>query len=173
MSIIEVLVAILVVSLGLLGAIGMQSAAMQANREARLLEVAVALGQDLAEKMRGNHAVAFEPASAANPYLLDAPPTAQIPQNTLNCMRDTCSPLDLANWEVQDWMARTRSALPSPRVRVCFDASSSPSVSWNCTDNGTLVVVKLSWSVSSNEGLAFSTTGNPLVAIAIPAGIPE
>ena len=65
-SLIEVLISIIILSFGLLGMVGLQAAALQANRDARLQSVATTLGRELAEKMRGNKAVAV---LLANPYL--------------------------------------------------------------------------------------------------------
>lgn len=66
-SLIEVLVAIVLLSFGLLGMVGLQAAALQNNREARLQSAAVDLARELAEMMRGNKDVAA--LTSANPYL--------------------------------------------------------------------------------------------------------
>ncbi|GAC1355126.1 MAG: hypothetical protein NVSMB34_08010 [Variovorax sp.] len=63
------LVAIVVLSFGLLGMVGLQAAAMQNNRDARLQSTAVNLARELAEMMRGNKNVAL--LATANPYLGD------------------------------------------------------------------------------------------------------
>ena len=70
-SLIEVLVAIVVLSLGMLGAVGMQTTAMQSNREARSQAVATTFSRELAEKMRGNHAIAIQTTASNNPYRFD------------------------------------------------------------------------------------------------------
>lgn len=54
-SLIEVLVAIVVLSFGLLGMVGLQAASLQANRDARLQSTAILLARDLAEAMRGTN----------------------------------------------------------------------------------------------------------------------
>ena len=53
-SLVEVLISIVVLSFGLLGMVGMQAAALQSNREARLQSSAVLLARDMADMMRGN-----------------------------------------------------------------------------------------------------------------------
>src|SRR3989338_4579652 len=71
-SILEVLIAIIILSIGMLGAVGMQAAAMQANKETRNQAAAATLGRELAEKMRGNHTVAIKTTATDNPYLFDS-----------------------------------------------------------------------------------------------------
>lgn len=61
-SLVEVLVAIVVLSFGLLGMVGMQAFALQANREARLQGQAAVLARELAEMMRGNKVLGSNPA---------------------------------------------------------------------------------------------------------------
>ena len=68
-TLIEVLVAIIVFSFGLLGMVGMQAFALQSNREARLQSEATSLARELAEMMRGNRQIAVKPTAAAKPYL--------------------------------------------------------------------------------------------------------
>ena len=53
-TLLEVLVAIVVLSFGVLGMVGLQTAALNAHREARLQSVGVRLASELAELMRGN-----------------------------------------------------------------------------------------------------------------------
>lgn len=66
-SLVEVLVTIVVLSIGMLGSAGMQTAALQANTQTRYQVVAVALASELAEAMRGNHRVALSTDPADNP----------------------------------------------------------------------------------------------------------
>src|SRR5665647_1026487 len=71
-SLLEVLIAIIILSIGMLGAVGMQATAIQSNKEARNQATATTFARELAEKMRGNHTVAIKTAAADNPYLFDA-----------------------------------------------------------------------------------------------------
>ena len=70
-SLVEVLVTIVILSIGMLGSAGMQTAALQANSQTRYQVVAAALASELAEVMRGNHRVALSTEPATNPYLID------------------------------------------------------------------------------------------------------
>ena len=174
-SLVEVLVAIIILSLGMLGAVGMQSAAMQSNKEARNQAAAITFARELGERMRGNHTVAIKTAAADNPFLFDTK-TDPIPTISVNCFTTGCPVLkDAATWDVVDWQTRVQAALPTPRVKVCFDQSPYDSdgvAKWACTDDGDLSVVKMSWTSSNTAGsLTFAaSTALPLVVLPLTAG---
>lgn len=177
-SLIEVLVAIIILSIGMLGAVGMQSAAMQSNKETRNQATAVTFARELAEKMRNNHTVAIKTTAADNPYLFDTTlsGTSSVATFSVNCFTTGCPILiDAATWDVADWQARVQATLPTPRVKVCFDKDpydSAGNARWNCTNDGDLSVLKLSWTSSNTAGsLTFAaSTGIPLVVLPLTAG---
>ena len=186
-SLIEVLVAIIILSIGMLGAVGMQAAALQSNKETRNQAIATTLGRELAEKMRGNNAIAIKTLAAENPYLFDitlsAPPP--MPSGLISCGTTGCtSPLNLATWDVFDWQQRVQAALPSPRVRVCFDGEpfdSAGNARWACSvpagggAGGDVAVLKISWTRSNTAGtLEFAgSSGVPVVVVPLTAGSPQ
>ena len=192
-SLIEVLISIIILSFGLLGMVGLQAAALQANRDARLQSVATTLGRELAEKMRGNKAVAV---LLANPYLGmysnpagTAPLTHATPSYCLNvdgvplpppatsaCLDTT----DIARAEMTGWLAKVDNALPGARVEVCvdpapYDANGLPQWSLcNSAGAGTLVI-KIGWTRNStnrdNTGdQAFGRAVRPSVVFPVTAG---
>ena len=177
-SLIEVLVAIIILSIGMLGAVGMQSAALRSNKESRNQASAVTFARDLGEKMRGNHTVAIQTTSANNPYLFDTTltGTSSVATFSVNCFTTGCPILkDAATWDVADWQARVQASLPTPRVKVCFDKEpydSAGIAKWACTNDGDLSVLKMSWTTSNTAGsLTFAaSTGVPLVVLPLTAG---
>ena len=177
-SLIEVLVAIIVLSVGMLGAVGMQSAALQANKESKNQAAAVTFARELGERMRGNHTVAMKTVASDNPYLFDTTltGTSSVAAFDVNCFTTGCSVLkDAAAWDVADWQGRVLATLPTPRVAVCFDKDPYDSAGiarWACTNDGDLSVLKMSWTSSNTAGsLTFAaTTGVPLVVLPLTAG---
>ena len=156
-SILEVLVAIIILSIGMLGAVGMQTTAMQSNKEARNQAIASTLARELAEKMRGNHTVAIKTAAADNPYIFDTTlDTTTIATPTVNCFTAGCPTVkDAATWDVADWQRRVQAALPTPRVKVCFDKDPFDSAGkprWVCTNDGDIAVLKMSWTRNNTAG---------------------
>lgn len=176
---VEVLVAIVILSIGVLGAVGMQAAAMKSSREVRSQAIAGSLARDLAEKMRGNHIVAIQTTTAANPYLLDAtlPPGTTVSAPANNCYSGACSTgLDVARWDAYEWRLRVRDALPSPRVRICMDSDPFDSAGlpkWNCTNTGNVAVLKLSWNRTNTLGVTEFTSAAatlPMLVLPLTAG---
>jgi type IV pilus assembly protein PilV len=179
-SLIEVLVTIIVLSIGMLGAAGMQAASLQANTQTRYQVIAATLAGELAEAMRGNHHIAQKPLAAANPYLIDYS-SGTLAQPAIDCQVAACSGntdadrLSNAQWQVHEWMTRVQSDLPAPRVRICFDSApfdSTGQARWDCDNTGDLVVAKLAWTRINTQGsLVFgSTAPSPLVVIPVTAG---
>ena len=175
-SILEVLIAIIILSIGMLGAVGMQAAAMQANKETRNQAAATTLGRDLAERMRGNHTVAIKTLAADNPYIFDATLTGAVATPSVNCFTTGCPTVkDAATWDVADWQNRIQTALPSPRAKVCFDNDPFDSAGkprWDCVSGGDVTVLKVSWTRSNTAGtLEFAaSTGIPVIIIPLTAG---
>ncbi len=187
-TLIEVLVAVLILSLGLLGMIRLQTASLQNNREARLQATAVRLASDLAERMRGNRVVSVNTDPADNPYLLtDA--TAAPAKTSADCLSVSCaSPMTVARWDIDEWLQRVFSAdggLPGARVVVCFDQAPYDSDGlprWACSGSGDIAHIKLGWTRASTDrslsGSAASeratdATSRPAVVLPIAAGWPS
>lgn len=154
-SLVEVLISIVVLSFGMLGMVGLQAAALQANREARMQSTATNLARELAEKMRGNHTVAI--LTTANPYIgnFTSPLTATTPTFCLSVGATPCANVTaVANAEMTEWLSRVDDALPGARVRVCFDSTPYTAAGlpqWDCSDTGDIAVVKIGWTRGSTD----------------------
>ena len=182
-SLVEVLVSIVVLSFGLLGMVGMQAAALQSNREARLQSSAVVLGRELAELMRANKNIANLTTSATNPYLgtFSTPLSATPPSYCLNVATGTtacANATEVASAQMTDWLTRVDNELPGARVDTCFDSAPFDADGlprWICTGTGGVMVVKIGWTRSStnrsNTGTAaFERARVPSVIFPVTAG---
>ena len=164
-SLVEVLISIVILSFGLLGMVGLQAAAIQSNKEARLQSTAGVLARELAEMMRSNMVVSLGTTAATNPFLVDVrsagTPAVMVPSNPSYCLNATntavtcTSGIDIANAQMTEWLARVNSELPGARVVVCvdaapFDAGGLPQ--WGCTAGATATyVVKVGWTRTSTD----------------------
>lgn len=188
-SLIEVLISIIVLSFGMLGMVGMQAAALQSNREARLQSVGFGLAQELAEMMRGNKDVGN--LTTNNPYLVNAasPLTPAVASYCLS-VEDTagCTGTALAGQtliaqaQMTEWLGRVDAELPGARVVVCRDTvpydATSDLPRWACTaPSGTAVAqtfIKIGWTQSSTNRAAtgasalIRASGDGLPAIVFP-----
>lgn len=159
-SLLEVLVAIFVLSFGMLGMVGMQAFALQSNTQARLQSSAAALARELAEMMRGNKDEGLK-AAGANPYLGTFSGSAMAPATTSYCLNATAttnctSTTDVANAEMTDWLTRVGQELPGARVSICYDNApydSSGLPVWTCSGTGTdgLIMIKMGWTQTSTN----------------------
>ncbi len=170
-SLLEVLISIIVLSFGLLGVVGMQAAALKANREAAYQASATRLGRELAEMMESNRGIAALTSTADNPYLatFTGAPSDVPTIFTTNCWTGDCYSTNtaatktaIAKWQIQDWLYRVSSDLPGVRVAICFDetpydADGLPQ--WTCNDAGTVVIIKIGWTRASTNSGATSGSG--------------
>lgn len=96
-SLIEVLVAVVILSIGLLGLAGLQAGGMRVGQGAMYRGLAAQYAYDMADRMRANMA-----AAKAGQYSLSLGATFPV----------TLSGGALVTIDVNDWMTRMRAALP-------------------------------------------------------------
>ena len=185
-TLIEVLVAVLILSFGMLGLIGMQAFAMQSNREARIHSQATSYARELAEMMRGNNQVAIKTTTADNPYLFAASSNLAItsPPDCLKSVAGTgcTSSTDTAQAQMADWLDRVATALPGAMVAVCFDTepyNSNGIPQWICTNTGETLLIKMNWttrstdsSASDDDALIKAANSSPQIVIPVTGGNP-
>lgn len=153
-TLIEVLLSILVLAIGVIGSAGMQLTALRTSQQSAFQTAAVALASEIAEKMRANDQL-LKRSDSTNPFLqidyqaakdaLAAPP--------VDCYAVSCSADALAEFEIHEWKARLKTALPGARARVCRDSrpwdSAAGAFAWSCTASagaqGAALVVKIGW----------------------------
>lgn len=159
-SLLEVLISIIILSFGLLGMVGLQAAAIQGNRDARIQSAAVNLARELAEMMRGNKDISL--LAAGNPYVgyfNTSPMAAAAPAYCLNVATGTtpcANGTEIANAQMTEWLTRVDADLPSPVVRVCIDSApfdGSGVARWACdaTGTGATAVIKIGWTRSVTD----------------------
>ena len=184
-SLIEVLISIIILSFGLLGMVGLQAAALQSNREARMQSAAGSLARELAEMMRGNKDIALLPIGATNPYVGNftsplTPATAayclNVATTTPACANNTAT----AQAQMTEWLSRVDNELPGARVSICvdgtpYDADGLPQ--WACSLTGVRpnTFIKIGWTKGStnraNQGvLALERATRPSVIFPVTPG---
>ncbi|GAB3467359.1 hypothetical protein GCM10027321_34700 [Massilia terrae] len=145
-TLIEVLVALFVLTVGLLGAASIQAKARALHTDATQRSSALLIAASLAERMRANPAAMSLP-DTSNPYLrLDIDGGAAPGAAATTCFGDAnCSPSDLASFDAFETARALHDAFPRARLRVCRDAAATP-LAWNCDASiGAPIVIKLGW----------------------------
>lgn len=157
-TLVEVLVALFVLSVGIIGAAATQSKARAAAHQLALNAAAVQLASSLAERMRANP-VAMAAPDGANPYLqLDYDSTAGPPPAPVSCYGDdACAPAALAAFDVYETSRLLHDGFPQGRVRVCRDAApwdaAADRLSWDCAAGpGAPIVIKIGWRGAEGDG---------------------
>ena len=154
-TLVEVLVALFVLAVGIVGAGAAQLSAQRLRQHAALSSEAAQLAVALAARMRVNPALAGLP-DASNPYLgfhYDAADGAPAAPATapLQCFGGTaCTPAQLAAFDLHELRRTVHEQFPGGRIAVCRDGSPWDSAAsrfrWSCDgDAGALPVVKLGW----------------------------
>jgi type IV pilus assembly protein PilV len=167
-TLIEVLVSIVVLSIGLLGTAGLMVNSMRSLAEQGNNVAASSFARELAERMMANRQQALRPA-ATNPYLFDTTTTGW-PSSTIDCEANFCTDIQRAAWDTSDWSFRIRDAatpgsIPGAKVKVCYDsltASGGAANQWVCTPGANpALVVKIAWASRDAAGNVENTSAGP------------
>ncbi len=176
-TMVEVLVAAVVLTVGLLAAASMQAKSMSANRDSSLTSKGVVYAKEMAEIMRGNKEVAIKTSSGDNPYLLSGAtaPSASAP----NCHTGPCTDSKVfASYQINEWLGRVATDLPGATVSICYDDSPYDAAGlpqWPCSNSGGVAVVKIGWDRRSTDSGATSNKAilhalTPAVVVPVIAG---
>ncbi len=159
-TLIEIMIALFVLGIGLLGVAGLQSVSTSMNRQAEIRTSATQLADDMADRMRGN-------VTAVEDGDYDMADGASPAQNS-DCETTTgCNTAALAQHDLWQWTRRVSETLPQPpsanqpsdRAYVCRDSASPEdgSVGSPSCDGGSYYVIKIWWFDKEGETAA----GNP------------
>jgi type IV pilus assembly protein PilV len=169
-TLVEVLVALLVVALGIAGAAALQTLAIRAARDAMRLSDGTRLAGSLAERMRANPRALAQPD---NPYLhLDYDAGSGAPTAPALCYADTdCDADELARFDVFEVAEAVAANFPGGRIRVCRDGSEPDAAgvsAWTCdAEDGAPIVVKLGWRAQGDR-----ETGPPKLTMPLAGAAP-
>lgn len=144
-GLIEVLMALLVLAIGVLGYAGMQLTALKAAEDANYRAMATLLAQDAMERFQANETeMATYTTLNQWPAATQAPGSA--PADVDACVSAVCSPARLAAWDIQQLSWSAANLLPAGMIAAapCMGANniSCVLVSWNeqqpssCMDAG-------------------------------------
>ena len=175
-TLLEVLIAVFVLAVGIVGGVSMQLAAMRARHQSALLAQASLLATSMAERLRANPSQMQLP-DGANPYLtldydvLDQPPPA--PPAVL-CYADACNAAQLAWFDLYEIKTALRTHLPSGRVVICRDTGlwSGGTLLWPCSGGaGAPLVIKVGWRGKRADGTPqVDRAGQHVPGVALPIG---
>jgi type IV pilus assembly protein PilV len=149
-TLLEVLIAIVVVAFGLLGLAGLQVFALKNNQSASLRVAATNLTTDIIDRMKANYIGVIN-----DNY--NRPLTTDYGTTVGTCATTGCTPTELAANDLREWKERVAATLPGGIGIVCLDQTPSTDVtpaagagwtppSTDCDNaGGTSYAVKIYW----------------------------
>lgn len=153
-TMLEALVALLVLMLGVLGLARLQVATLMEARHANARSVAVQAASDLLDRMQVNRAARF--SSPAFGIYVTAWAQPSVP--TVDCLTDPCSSTQMAAFDVWQWKQSLAQQLPDGSATV-FRSTSDPSQ----------LGVLLAWSAIQARNQDSADAGNALLYAAADA----
>lgn len=109
-TLLEVLIAILVLSIGLLGLAGLQFSALRGNTQSYERSQAVALSYEIVDRMRANRVAASEGSFNLKPFENKA--------ISVSCEEAACTRAQAADFELAQWQRRLISTLPGATASI-------------------------------------------------------
>lgn len=114
-SMIESLVAILVLAIGVMGLAGLQTRSLVETRLTNARANALLLANDLSERMRLNRAAALSSVSTDRYDLAFGSSIAGSPPD---CIANTCTSNNLRTFDLNEWTRNLRQLLPGGEARI-------------------------------------------------------
>ncbi|MCB1773873.1 MAG: type IV pilus modification protein PilV [Gammaproteobacteria bacterium] len=155
-TLLEVLVSLLVLSIGLIGVAGLQLLGVSNSRDAYFRTQAVMLSYDISDRMRANQDAVDSASYSGNAGTLNS-----------NCRSTTgCTPAQMAGDDVALWKLAL-AALPGGEGVVCIDSTfddGSGEGSPACDGVGNQYAVKVWWDDDRNA----ATDKERLVTVVVP-----
>jgi type IV pilus assembly protein PilV len=139
-TLIEVLIAVVILALGLLGLAGLQSTSLRNNQSAYFRSQATQLAYDISDRVRANSLGNYDNQAETNS----------------NCLADTCTPAQMAGYDLSQWNNQLRNQLPSGEGVVCKDRTptdGNSKTAHNCDGQGDTYAVKIWWD-DDHDGAA-------------------
>ena len=166
-SMIEVLVAILIVSLGILALAGLLGVSSRLGKTSEFRAVAALLAADIADRMRANR-----PGADAGDYELTPSKLAGALPVAATCVTSTdCSAAELAAIDKAEWQARLLNSLPGGTGYVAYTAAEGAADIWviwrdpkalsTSDDDHTADNALITDGVTQRCPTNFATTDNP------------
>jgi type IV pilus assembly protein PilV len=163
-TMIEVLVSIVILSLGLLGIAGLQAFALKNSHSASLRLTATTLATDVMDRMRSNY-------QAVSNGEYNKPDVSAYATAVSSCQSSSgCTSQERAQHDLYEWAQRVAAGLPNGIGIVCLDSTpndGASSAAPACDNTGTsLYVVKIWWTddrsrTASATPQLFTTAFNP------------
>lgn len=170
-TLLEILIAVAVLALGIVGGVALQMAALRARHQAVLLSQATQMATTLVERMRANPAQTDLYLTLNYDAYAEPAPLAP----AALCHGDDCASAQLALADMYEAKQQVRQAMPAGRLLICRDAGlwSGGNLRWACAGGASApLVVKVGWRGKNPDGTPLQDAAGeyaPVVALAVGA----
>ncbi len=148
-TLIEVLIAVLVLSIGLLGLASLQATSLKNNYSAYMRSQAAILANDIADRIRSNPGAPSGTGGALNGSYNNVP---GLVTGSTDCEATTCSSTQLAAYNLEQWSSQIAATLPGGDGTV--------------TGNGSLFTVTVMWDDEKRGVIGKNCSGDLKVDLA-------
>ncbi|WP_165767361.1 type IV pilus modification protein PilV [Parendozoicomonas haliclonae] len=168
-NLIENLVTLFILTVGLLGVAGMQAMALKTQQTSHHYDKALALAQNMADRMRAN-----QEAALAGYYSLNTTNVRNYPIEAQAACYTTegCNPEQMAVNDMYEWHEAVMRTLPSGDSYICQDSTPSedPSdyigdpftvVPASCDNQGDVYVIHVIWDMDKDRDGTVELSSNP------------
>lgn len=140
-TLMEILVAIVVLSIGLLGIAGLQMQGTRHVHDAQLHTLAAIQAEDMADRMRANLAGVRDGEYNSRSDTPDDP----------GCISSECTPAELADYDVFRWNTDNAAILPSGGGEIsCDDPSGAALANGSEAEIGSRCTIIVRWDANRN-----------------------
>jgi type IV pilus assembly protein PilV len=153
-SMIEVLVAIFILTIGMLSILGLQLQALRGNQQASQTAVAASLVRDYQEILTSIPSITAS-ATASAVVNIDKNTYTGYSGTATECKGTgaTCTNQQFADFQTKEWIERVKNSLPAGVATVCIDTAyvetsgtSQGLYKWSCNNSGDILVLKIGWA---------------------------
>ena len=114
-TLLEMMIALFVMGVGLMGVLGMQTQSIRFNHQAYSYSQAVFLAQDIMESIRANK-------NSATGYKIGLGDSATASTNC-SAANANCSHAQLKDWDIKQWQEKVSKRLPGGQGAIAYDAT--------------------------------------------------
>jgi type IV pilus assembly protein PilV len=177
-SLFEVLIALFILGIGVVGATSLQLAALRTTKHTSAQTSAVQMAVEIGERLRLSLNSATPMSDGDLSALVDYKSVEGEPVPAAGCYGRSCSVTEMASRDVYELKKRLYQEIPGGRVRICRDDTpwntGTKTLDWNCSGGANAaLVVKIGWPVKKPDGTVPSGSIGfpPLVAMTIAANV--
>jgi type IV pilus assembly protein PilV len=131
-TLLEILIALLIISIGLLGVASLQIRGQQFNQVSYFRTQATLLAYDLMDRIRTNYYLMGKTRvnlAYQVPTPVNVGPSGVIEQPVSTCDNQPCSPQMLINYDLDNWFYSLRDTLPEGEAQIVPDPPNSDGIS--------------------------------------------